>query len=115
MAIHPPSRTLILLELTRCNDSRQNSLQAATNRKEKKYEKLLQDLADRNNHWTVSMQTTAIGYLTSVQVSSLTSLYQDLHIPTRHHYIITDSLIKVTARAFAKMARERLTSLHNST
>jgi hypothetical protein len=113
LAFNSTDKRLILLELTLCNDSRHHLNTDATSRKELKYDDLLQDLNLLNNNWKASLHTTAIGYLTSVNVPTLEALYRELDIPPFSHFSITDNLIKTTARAFSKMARERLQAQHS--
>jgi hypothetical protein len=114
LAMNLQTKELILLELTRCNDSRHDTTQPATTRKQIKYDALLQDLQNLNNTWKFSLHTTAIGYLTTVSEPTLITLYNRLGISTAKHKDITKTLICTTARAFAKMAKERLAALHLS-
>ena len=101
------TKQAILLELTRCDDSRHNTNLDAIERKEIKYDVLLDDLATHNNQWKFTLHTTAIGYLSSTDTTRLAHLYTQLEIPTRMWENITQNLVNATVRAFAKMARER--------
>ena len=65
MAFDERSKTLYLLELTRCADSRQSSLLQAVERKEVKYDELREDITLYNPHLRVLQLTFAIGYLGS--------------------------------------------------
>jgi hypothetical protein len=80
-------------------------------RKETKYQSLLDDLRSNNNAWTFDLHVTAIGYLTSTDELHLNTLYDRLDIQPQHCDNITRHLVCTTARAFAKMARERLASM----
>ena len=111
IATRKTSKQAILLELTRCDDDRHNINLAARERKEIKYDDLLQDLRDHNNNWTFDLHTTAIGYLSSTDTDHLAHLYRRLNIPPKSWEKITQNLVNATVRAFAKMARERQAAL----
>jgi hypothetical protein len=114
LAFNPHTKELILLELTRCNDSRHSSNLDAVERKQLKYEELLRDLQAHNNQWTISLHTTAIGFLTTTKESELTALLHRLNIAFPKHQDILRNLIRTTAQGFAKMARERATAQHDA-
>jgi hypothetical protein len=114
LAVNNSTKTTILIEFTRCNDGHHDTSPSATELKTLKYEDFVLDLAGHNNKWTFTLQPIAIGYLTSTDPRTLDSLYDRLSIPTAVRQTITEQLVKSTAFAFAKMAKERLAALGNA-
>jgi exonuclease III/ribonuclease HI len=115
IATNHHNKQALLLELTRCSDGRHDTSLQAAERKELKYQSLLDDLTIRNNKWTFGLHTTAIGYLTTTNETQLQNLYDTLGVPPDQQDNITRHLILTTAVAFSKMARERYASLQTAT
>mmetsp|Transcript_7628 Transcript_7628/g.15110 ORF Transcript_7628/g.15110 Transcript_7628/m.15110 type:complete len:138 (-) Transcript_7628:143-556(-) len=58
------TKTVHMLEFTRCNNSRHNDTTTqATVKKEIKYTELIDSIRQHNNQWTVELTTIAVGYL----------------------------------------------------
>ena len=106
MAFDGRSKTLYLLELTRCSDSRQSSLLQAVERKEIKYDELRDDIALYNPHLRVLQLTFAIGYLGSTDDPGIRAALRSLGIIDEADAIIK-ATVTATIAAFGKMGRER--------
>ena len=107
MAFDAKTKTLYLLELTRCSDSRQSSLLQAVERKEVKYDELREDITRHNPHLKVLQLTFAIGYLGTTDDLGLRASLRALNIPDTAVDAIIGATVTATIAAFGKMGRER--------
>ena len=111
LAYRPDTKTLYVLEFTRCSDSRQSSLLIAMEKKELKYDVLLRDLQRLNPHLTVLQLTFAVGYLGTIDDRRLRAALLILGIDTKEATATIRATITATLAAFGKMGRERWAAL----
>eukprot|EP00961_Rhodomonas_salina_P017426 234505-Rhodomonas_salina.1 len=107
MVHDPDTNTTTLLEFTRCLDSRHDALLEAVERKEIKYQELLDDLRLHNPTLRFELCTFAIGYLGSLNKPALCDQLCRLRVPEETHGKICQTVITATLAAFGKMANER--------
>ena len=106
------SNTLYIIEFTRCNDSRHNNNLEAIQRKDIKYDELIDSIKTHNNNWTTEQITIAIGYLGSTDQTTYAPALEKIGITIGNIYKTINSAIKTTAQAFGAMAKERIAAIH---
>lgn len=115
MAMDPTSKTAFLLEFTRCSENRHSPALDAIERKDIKYQPLLESLREHNNRWTFELLTFPIGYLGSIPTDTYHRHLATLNVDDKHH----DSIMTTTSTAamvsFSKMATERMAAINTHT
>jgi hypothetical protein len=107
------SKSVFLLEFTRCSDTRNSPTPQAIERKEMKYQPLLESIRTLNTDLNVTLVTFATGYLGSLDQTQFQSNLSSLGVDPKHHDTIRRTTISATLSSFAKMASERLIA-HNT-
>eukprot|EP00961_Rhodomonas_salina_P298526 3938156-Rhodomonas_salina.4 len=112
MAIDSDSKTAFLLEFTRCSESRNSPTLDAIERKEIKYEPLLESLREHNNQWKFELLTFPIGYLGSIPTDTYHKHFDTLNIEAKHHDYIMTTTSTAAMISFSKMASERTMAIN---